>query len=133
MDWQRETLMTTRTIVAALLGAGIGWERERHGREAGIHTDAAVSVGACVFGLISAHVEGTPDPYSCPSDEWGWVSRRGVMLRERGQITGLTTAATLWATAAVGLATAYGMYVVGARTALLGGVTRVIQVQILRV
>jgi putative Mg2+ transporter-C (MgtC) family protein len=37
----------------------------------------------------------------------------GVILRDRGRITGLTTAATLWATAAVGLAVAYGMYILG--------------------
>ena len=121
MDWQLETLMAVRTIIAALLGAIIGWEREQHGREAGIRTYAAVSVGACVFGLISAHVEGAADPTRIAAQVVTGVGflGAGVILRERGQITGLTTAATLWSTAALGLAIAYGMYVLGTLTGLI--------------
>ena len=47
MDWNLELLMAGRAMLAALLGAVIGWEREQHGREAGIRTYAAVSLGAC--------------------------------------------------------------------------------------
>ncbi|MBI3796207.1 MAG: MgtC/SapB family protein [Deltaproteobacteria bacterium] len=121
MDWQLETLRAVRTIIAALLGAIIGWEREQHGREAGIRTYAAVSVGACVFGLISAHVEGAADPTRIAAQVVTGVGflGAGVILRERGQITGLTTAATLWSTAALGLAIAYGMYVLGTLTGLI--------------
>ena len=121
MDWNVEALMAARAIVAALLGALIGWEREQHGHDAGIRTYAAVSVGACVFGLISTHVEGAGDPTRIAAQVVTGIGflGAGVILRERGQVTGLTTAATLWSTAAVGLAIAYGMYVLGALTGLI--------------
>src|SRR5262249_35781386 len=121
MDWKLETLMAVRTIIAALLGAVIGWEREQHRSEAGIRTYAAVSMGACVFGLVSAHVESGADPTRIAAQVVTGVGflGAGVILRERGQITGLTAAATIWATAAIGLAIAYGMYVLGALAALI--------------
>lgn len=121
MDWEIETLMALRVWIAALLGALIGWEREQHGREAGIRTYAAVSLGACVFGLVSAHVVGASDPTRIAAGVVTGVGflGAGVILREQGRVAGLTTAATIWATASVGLAIAYGMYLLGALTALI--------------
>ena len=105
----------------ALLGAFIGWEREQHGREAGVRTYAAVSLGACVFGLVSAHVIGASDPTRIAAGVVTGVGflGAGVILREQGRVAGLTTAATIWATASVGLAIAYGMYLLGVLTALI--------------
>lgn len=120
MDWQLEALMAARAIVAACLGGFIGWERERHGREAGIRTYAAVSLGSCVFGLVSSHIEGA-EPSRIASNVVtgiGFIGA-GVILRGEGSIIGLTTAATLWTTAAVGLSIAYGMYVLGTLAALI--------------
>lgn len=121
MDWSIEGLMVLRAVVAVALGAIIGWERERHGREAGIRTYAAVALGACVFGLVSAHVAGASDPTRIAASVVTGVGflGAGVILRDQGRIAGLTTAATIWATAAMGLAVAYGMYVLGALTALI--------------
>lgn len=121
MDWNTEALMALRALIAALLGALIGWEREQHGREAGIRTYAAVSLGACVFGLVSAHVTGATDPTRIAAGVVTGVGflGAGVILREQGRIAGLTTAATIWATASVGLAIAYGMYVLGMLTAVV--------------
>jgi putative Mg2+ transporter-C (MgtC) family protein len=121
MDWSTEALMAWRAVIAAVLGAVIGWEREQHGREAGIRTYAAVSLGACVFGLVSAHVTGATDPTRIAAGVVTGVGflGAGVILREQGRVAGLTTAATIWATAAVGLAIAYGMYLLGALTALI--------------
>ncbi len=121
MDWEIEALMALRALVAALLGAFIGWEREQHGREAGIRTYAAVSLGACVFGLVSAHVIGASDPTRIAAGVVTGVGflGAGVILREQGRVAGLTTAATIWATASVGLAIAYGMYLLGVLTALI--------------
>lgn len=99
MDWNVEALS----------------ERGRYGREAGVRSDAAVSLGACAFGLISAHVDGASDPTRIAMNVVSGVGflGAGVVLRESGRISGLSTAATLWATALVGLAIAYGMYVIG--------------------
>ncbi len=121
MDWEIEASMALRALVAALLGAFIGWEREQHGREAGIRTYAAVSLGACVFGLVSAHVTGASDPTRIAAGVVTGVGflGAGVILHEQGQVAGLTTAATIWATASVGLAIAYGMYLLGVLTALI--------------
>lgn len=121
MDWNLELLFAGRAILAALLGALIGWEREGHGREAGIRTYAAVSLGACVFGLISSHVSESADPARIAAQVVTGVGflGAGVILREQGRITGLTTAATLWTSASVGLAIAFGMYILGVLTALI--------------
>lgn len=121
MDWNLEALMSTRTLLAVFLGALIGWEREQHGREAGIRTYASVSLGACVFGLISSHVTGGSNPHVISAGVVTGVGflGAGVILREQGRIVGLTTAATLWSTASVGLAIAYGMYTLGALAALI--------------
>ncbi len=121
MDWKMEALMALRALMAALLGALIGSEREQHGREAGVRTYAAVSLGACVFGLVSAHVIGASDPTRIAAGVVTGVGflGAGVILREQGRVAGLTTAATIWATASVGLAIAYGMYLLGVLTTLI--------------
>lgn len=115
MDWNAEITMTVRVIIAAVMGALIGWERAAHGHEAGVRTYATVALGACTFGLISLYVNGRSDPTRIAAQVVTGVGflGAGVILRDRGRITGLTTAATLWATAAVGLAVAYGMYTLG--------------------
>lgn len=112
--------MATRAILAAVLGALVGWDRERQGREAGIRTYGAVSLGACVFGLISSHVPGG-DPTRIAAGMVTGVGfiGAGVILHHRGRIVGLTTAATLWSAASIGLAMAYGMYTLGMLAALI--------------
>ncbi|SKB01805.1 putative Mg2+ transporter-C (MgtC) family protein [Prosthecobacter debontii] len=121
MDWKFELLLAFRAIMAAVLGGFVGWERERHGREAGIRTYAAVSLGACIFGLISSHASTTGDPGRIAAQVVTGVGflGAGVILRDQGRIHGLTTAATLWATASVGLAISYGMYTLGTLGALI--------------
>ncbi len=121
MDWKTEAMMAGQALVAAVLGGFIGWDRQQQGREAGIRTYAAVSLGACVFGLVSEHVPGFGDKGRIAAQIVSGVGflGAGVILRERGHVTGLTTAATLWATSAVGLAIAFDMYALGVLTALI--------------
>lgn len=115
MNWQAEALLTLRAVLAALLGGVVGWQREHLGIEAGVRTFAAVSLGACVFGLIY------------PSDTRiaaqvvtgiGFLGA-GVIMRGRMHVHGLTTAASLWAMASVGLAVAYGRIVLAMLVTIL--------------
>lgn len=121
MDWNQEALMALRVVVAVLLGGFIGWEREWHAREAGVRTYGAVSLGSCVFALISTHVTGGNNPHVIAAGVVTGIGflGAGVILHDRGNIVGLTTAATLWATASVGLATGYGMYTLAVLVALI--------------
>jgi putative Mg2+ transporter-C (MgtC) family protein len=115
MNWQAEALLALRVVLACVLGGLVGWQREHLGIEAGVRTFAAVSLGACVFGLIY------------PSDTRiaaqivtgiGFLGA-GVIMRGRAHIHGLTTAASLWAVASVGLAVAYGRIVLGVLVTIL--------------
>lgn len=120
MDWSLELLMAGRTVLAALLGALVGWERERHGTEAGIRTHMAVCIGACTFALVSSHVPGA-DPTRIAAQivvGIGFIGA-GVIINQRGTVSGLTTAAALWATSAMGVAAAFGMYTLAVFTAFL--------------
>lgn len=121
MDWSIELIMVVRLLFASILGAIIGWERELHGREAGVRTYATIALGACVFGLISYHLKAETNPNVIAAGVVTGVGflGAGVILRNNERITGLTTAATIWSTASFGLAFAYGMYIVGVVTALL--------------
>lgn len=121
MDWEQEALMALRVVVAVLLGGFVGWEREWHGREAGIRTFGAVSLGACVFALLSTHVTTGNNPHVIAAGVVTGIGflGAGVILHDRGNVVGLTTAATLWATASIGLATGYGMYTLAVLVALL--------------
>jgi putative Mg2+ transporter-C (MgtC) family protein len=121
MDWELETLYAVRVLYATLLGSLIGLERQWHAKEAGIRTYGAVCLGACVFALVSSHVQGAPDPTRIAAQVVSGIGflGAGVILRDRGQLRGLTTAATLWGTAGVGLAVAYGMYLLAALSAAI--------------
>jgi putative Mg2+ transporter-C (MgtC) family protein len=121
MDWNQEILMALRVVVAVLLGGFVGWEREWHGREAGIRTYAAVALGACVFALISTHVTTGNNPHVIAAGVVTGIGflGAGVILHDRGNVLGLTTAATLWATASVGLAAGYGMYTLAVLATLI--------------
>lgn len=107
-----------RVIIACLLGGMIGWEREIHGISAGIRTYSAICLGACVFGVLS--LVGT-DPSRIAAQVVTGIGflGGGLIFREGNYVTGLTTAATLWATAAIGLAVSFGFYLIGILTSIL--------------
>lgn len=124
MDWQFELVMAARAAVAALLGGIIGVERQWQGREAGVRTYAAVSMGSCIFSLVSLHALPQPAPMIAAGVVTGvGFLGAGIILRDAGHVVGLTTAATVWATAAVGMLVGFGMYVLAALcTAMLVGI-----------
>jgi|APLak6261698768_1056241.scaffolds.fasta_scaffold27975_2 putative Mg2+ transporter-C (MgtC) family protein len=116
MDISTELTLLPRLLIATVLGGIIGYEREIHGRAAGIRTYAAVSLGAAMFTIINAHVPNLSDHTRIVSNIVTGIGflGAGIIFRDAGNglITGLTTAATLWATAAVGVAAGFGMYVI---------------------
>ncbi|MDX1918618.1 MAG: MgtC/SapB family protein [Candidatus Caenarcaniphilales bacterium] len=95
-------------VFAILLGGLIGFEREYHEKKAGIRTHAVVSLGACLFTIVSFH---TGEKYG---GDYGRIAAQivsgigflgaGTILQERDKIKGLTTAATIWISAAIGMA-----------------------------
>jgi putative Mg2+ transporter-C (MgtC) family protein len=105
-----------RFLLAAGLGAGIGYQRERAGKAAGLRTHILVSSGAALFTLVSIYgFSGAVVDISRVAAGVvvgiGFIGA-GVILRgqREKEVAGLTTAATIWITAAVGLAVGAGMY-----------------------
>jgi putative Mg2+ transporter-C (MgtC) family protein len=109
-----------KILVAGILGASIGFERDVHGRSAGIRTNLLVSLGACLFVIISndiavkASISGTMnvDPTRIAAQVVTGIGflGAGTIIREGFTIKGLTTAACLWVVAAIGMACGYGYY-----------------------
>jgi len=119
MDIETELLYVLRMMVAALIGGLIGWEREHHASDAGIRTYMSIALGACAFCLIAVHVGNDPTRIAAQVVSGIGFIGAGVIFQSKGGVAGLTTAATLWATAAVGMASAFGMYVLATLTGVL--------------
>lgn len=121
MHWTAELSLFAHVVLAGFLGAIIGLERERFVGLAGIRTYATVSLGACLFGLISFHVSEPADVSRIAAQIVSGIGflGAGVIMRDKGRVRGLTTAATLWASASVGLAVANYMYILSIGTTLL--------------
>lgn len=114
--------MFFRIIFACFLGCLIGWERERHRNivSAGIRTYGAIALGACAFGIVSITI-GNADSSRIAAQVVTGIGflGGGIIFRQGDYVTGLTTAATLWATAAVGLSVSVGLYLVSLLTAIM--------------
>lgn len=119
---QTDFEMFFRVIFATFLGGIIGWERERHRNiiSAGIRTYGAIALGACAFSIVGIYITGD-DPSRIAAQVVTGIGflGGGIIFRQGDYVTGLTTAATLWATAAVGMAVSVGLYLIGVLTALL--------------
>jgi len=110
-----------RLLVALILGGAIGLERERQERAAGLRTVTMVALGACLFTLLSAYGFERGDPSRVAAQivtGIGFLGAGTIFLR-KDLVRGLTTAATIWATAAIGMAAATAQYFEAAFTTLL--------------
>jgi putative Mg2+ transporter-C (MgtC) family protein len=104
-----------RLLLAALLGGVIGIEREFHHRPSGVRTNLLICFGAALFTFLSAVVAGDG------SGNKGQIASNivqgigflgaGLILRNRDRISGLTSAATVWAVASIGMACGAGLYI----------------------
>lgn len=121
MDLTEQLYFFGRIVLAAFLGGLIGLERERSVGLAGIRTHAAVAIGSCLFGLLSMHSSPDADPTRISAQIVSGIGflGAGVILRDKGRVRGLTTAATVWATASVGLAIATDLHLIGILTTIL--------------
>ncbi len=106
-----------RIFLATLIGAAIGSERGRHGRAAGARTYTLVCLGACVtimvglYSVIKLNLGGDPMRIGAQVISGiGFLGAGTILTRNNSQIIGLTTAAGLWTTAAIGLAIGCGFY-----------------------
>ena len=130
-SWYVEAMC--RLLVAAVLGSLIGIEREIHGRSAGFRTQLLVALGSALAMVVSLHfarqfagenpgiLSLRIDPARMAYGVMGGIGflGAGVIMRQETGVRGLTTAASLWCTAAVGLACGFGMYAVAVFATLL--------------
>lgn len=112
-----------RMLLAVVLGGVIGWERELAGKPAGLRTMILVSLASAIFVLAAQQAAAQAGELNDSIRAMaGIVSGvgflgAGVVMRTQGDVRWLTTAASLWAAAALGLTSALGMYMI----ALVGG------------
>lgn len=113
-----ELELTTRLLAAVLVGAAVGLEREVHGHPAGLRTQILVAVGSAVFTILSYQGFGAlpgaaaVDPSRVAAQVVTGIGflGAGAILKDGMSIRGLTTAASLWSTAALAMAAATGLY-----------------------
>jgi putative Mg2+ transporter-C (MgtC) family protein len=104
-----------RLLLAAILGAAVGLEREIHDHPAGMRTHLLVSLGSAGFTVLS--IAAFPAPGSDPARVAAQIVTgigflgAGAILKEGVSIHGLTTAASLWVVAAIGMAAGAGAWV----------------------
>lgn len=106
-----------RCIVATVIGGIIGAERARHGRAAGMRTHILVCLGSALTAMTGIFVnnamEVSGDPFRISAQVISGIGFLGaglIILKNGNTVTGLTTAAGVWATATIGIAVGYGFY-----------------------
>jgi putative Mg2+ transporter-C (MgtC) family protein len=116
VHWQ----IFVRMVLAVVLGTVVGYEREHEGKPAGMRTHGMVALGAALFTVVSIYGFGSAgDPARVAAQIVTGVGflGAGAILHQRGSVRGLTTAASLWVTAAIGTAVGAGMHAISIATA----------------
>ena len=111
-----------KLVVALLLGGIIGAERERYKKDAGLRTTILITMGSTLFTIMSIKMSGNYlDASRIASNIAPGIGflGAGVIIQERGKIKGLTTAATIWISAAIGMACGISQFVLAAFVTLL--------------
>jgi len=108
------TLLTIETLesllLAVALGGVVGIEREHAHRPAGLRTHMLVCLGSCLFTLMSASFGSQPAQVAGGIVAGIGFIGAGTIWAEKDKVKGITTAASLWATSAIGLTTGIGDY-----------------------
>jgi len=113
-----------RLLLAAALGAGIGYQRERAAKAAGLRTHTLIALGSALFTVASIFgFSGAVDPSRVAAGVVAGVGFIGAGVIFRGMrgehVAGLTTASSIWVSAAVGLATGAGLYLISVVATLI--------------
>jgi putative Mg2+ transporter-C (MgtC) family protein len=119
LDTGDQLQILARLTLAAFLGAFIGLERELRGYPAGVRTVALVAAGAALFTEVSRIMSGSEDRIAAGVVSGIGFLGAGLIFREGYTVRGITTAATVWAAAAIGMAVGRELYLVGGLGALL--------------
>jgi len=114
----QELEIALRVLAAGAFGAIIGIQRERAGKPAGLRTHILICLGSALFTVISIYGFTGSDPSRVAAGIVAGIGflGAGVIFRAYGgsAVVGLTTAASVWATAAIGMASGVGMYIIAA-------------------
>lgn len=116
MDVTTELVFSSKLFLALLLGAIVGYERERDGKDAGLRTYASICLGAFIFMIIASHL--TQDNSAIARVMTGIVTGigfigAGIIFKDaENKPKGLTTASTIWCTASIGIAVGLNMFVI---------------------
>ena len=117
IDFEIDVLF--RLFLAIALGALIGFERELKHRPAGLRTHMLVSLGATVFTIISLSFDIEPSRIAAGIVTGIGFLGAGSIIAQKGHIRGITSAATLWVVAGIGLSIGVGQYVIAIVSSLL--------------
>ena len=101
-------VLALRVLVAAVLGAALGLEREWRGKEAGLRTNTLIAIGAALFSAVSLLFAGDPGRVAAQVVTGVGFLGAGAIMRTGGSVQGLTTAALIWVNAAIGVAAGAG-------------------------
>ncbi len=116
MQWQEAALAP---LVGLVCGAIIGVERQLHGHEAGLHTNALVSLGAAAFVSVSTFFDADSGRMAAQVATGVGFLGAGLIWRRSGSLQGINTAATVWCSAAIGVAAGHGVFAVAATLAFI--------------
>ena len=113
-DWHQTLSHLIALAIAYVLALPIGWNREKEERSAGIRTFPLVAMAACGFVIVAVSVLGAGSPEQAKVMEGlitgvGFIGG-GAILKQGDRALGTATAASLWATGALGAAVGYGLY-----------------------
>ncbi len=120
---EHDLVRVLRLLLAAGLGAIIGYQRERFKKPAGFRTHMLIAIGAALFTLASIYAFGAQsDPSRIAAGivtGIGFLGAGAILHPTEGIVAGLTTAASMWTTAAIGLAVGSGLYLVSVVATIL--------------
>lgn len=114
-----QLIVIGKVLLAAVLSGLIGWQREKAHKPAGLRTHMLIGVGAALFTGISMLFTDNPSRIAAGVVTGIGFLGAGAIMHRTQVVEGLTTAASIWATAAIGLTVGAGFYIIGVASALI--------------